>query len=169
VQKTDSPFSSHVARVCCCGRDKVWHEEQNLPEDDSLWHCNTHTTVRPTSSYGVVQFDGFCGDSLRAPVSYCTSSSLLLYYCVVIFFWSTEIMDCMLFWFEKKKCAHALVGDRGEASFVTISNSCITTKTAISPRLAVPPEDVPLFSDQYIYQECDHMVTSIHVVIFVIL
>jgi len=145
VQKTDSPFSSHVARVCCCGRDKIWHEEHNLPEDDSLWHCNTHTMVRPTSSYGVVQFDGFCGDSLRAPVSY--YSCLLLYYCVAIFFWSTEIMDCMLFWFENKSCAHALGGVRGEASCVTIGNSCNTTKTASFPLLAVLPEDVPLFSD----------------------
>jgi len=44
---------------------------------------------------------------------------LVLHHCVVIFFWSSEIMDCMLFTFEKKSSAHALRGVSGVISFIT--------------------------------------------------
>ncbi|XP_052778337.1 transient receptor potential cation channel subfamily M member 2-like isoform X2 [Mya arenaria] len=53
--------------VCYCGREKSWHEERGFPEDNNVWHYHTHSMDKPTDSFGVVQFDGFCGDSLRAP------------------------------------------------------------------------------------------------------
>ena len=63
--------------------------------------------------------------ALSSPVSYMFIyfyAFFILMFCVVIFFWSSGIMDCtcMLFTFEKKSSARALEGISGVASLITI-------------------------------------------------
>ena len=44
----------------------------------------------------------------------------VLHHCVFIFFWSSAIIECMLFTFDNKSPARALGGVGGVASFIII-------------------------------------------------
>jgi len=52
--------------------------------------------------------------------SYALNVVFCLHHCDIIFFWSSMIMNCMLFIFENKSSAHALGGVSGVASFINI-------------------------------------------------
>jgi len=56
---------------------------------------------------------------------------MVFHFCVGIFFWSSGIMDCMLFTFQNMSSAHALSGVSGVASFITTYEQ----PASIKPRL----------------------------------
>ena len=49
--------------------------------------------------------------------------AVLMFYCIVLFFWCSGIMDCMLLIFETKSFAHALGGVIGAAPVLPLMNS----------------------------------------------
>ena len=59
--------------ICGCGRDKTWHEVNNIPVTEGApgsWDANKHTTTIGPTCFGTITFTGFGQEaSKNAPVS----------------------------------------------------------------------------------------------------